>query len=103
LLGIVATLLLKAQRLAAQIHGRSDRRRPIRFSVFELDPAAGELRKHGVLLKLQEKPLQALLALLEHPGEAREGQLGAGHFGLSRKKDAVLIWRTIANRVFNSA
>lgn len=41
---------------------------PIRFGVFELDPAAGELRKHGIRIKLHDKPYQILAALLEHPG-----------------------------------
>src|ERR1700756_250652 len=39
------------------------------FGVFELDPYAGELRKHGVRVRLQEQPLQVLATLLEHPGE----------------------------------
>ena len=42
---------------------------PIRFGNFEVDPRAGELRKHGRLIKLQEQPIQLLLLLLEHPGE----------------------------------
>lgn len=41
----------------------------LRFGVFEVDPRAGELRKHGLKIKLQEKPLQVLTALLEHPGK----------------------------------
>src|ERR1700746_1214960 len=41
----------------------------LRFGVFELDPYAGELRKHGVRVRLQEQPLQVLATLLEHPGE----------------------------------
>jgi TolB-like protein/DNA-binding winged helix-turn-helix (wHTH) protein len=42
---------------------------PIRFGLFELDPAAGELCKEGRRVHLQDKPLQLLLALLERPGE----------------------------------
>ena len=41
----------------------------IRFGVFELDPASGELRKHGTRVRLQEQPFQVLLALLERHGE----------------------------------
>ncbi len=41
----------------------------IRFGIFEVDPASGELRKHGTRLKLQEQPFQILTALLERPGE----------------------------------
>ena len=44
-------------------------RRLIRFGAFEADLAAGELRKSGVRLKLQEQPFQVLAALLERPGE----------------------------------
>ncbi len=41
----------------------------LRFSSFELDLRAGELRKHGVRVKLQEQPFQVLVLLLENPGE----------------------------------
>src|SRR5579862_478737 len=41
----------------------------IRFGAFEFHPAAGELRKHGIKIRLQGKPLQLLQALLERPGE----------------------------------
>src|SRR5258706_5274246 len=40
-----------------------------RFGVFEVDVRAGELRKSGMKLKLQEQPFQVLCTLLEHPGE----------------------------------
>src|SRR6201998_225902 len=46
-----------------QVRGR------LRFGVFELDLRAGELRKHGLRVGLQEQPFQVLAALLEHPGE----------------------------------
>jgi TolB-like protein/DNA-binding winged helix-turn-helix (wHTH) protein/Flp pilus assembly protein TadD len=39
------------------------------FGVFELDLKAGELRKQGVKVKLQEQPFQVLATLLEHAGE----------------------------------
>src|SRR3954471_11262517 len=41
----------------------------LRFGVFEVDLRAGELRKHGVRLRLQEQPFQVLAILLERPGE----------------------------------
>jgi TolB-like protein/DNA-binding winged helix-turn-helix (wHTH) protein/Flp pilus assembly protein TadD len=41
----------------------------LRFGVFELDLHAGELRKHGLRVRLQEQPFQVLAALLERPGE----------------------------------
>ncbi len=43
--------------------------RVARFGLFEVDPAAGELRKGGMRLKLQDQPFQILLMLLKTPGE----------------------------------
>lgn len=43
--------------------------RRYRFANYELDARTGELHKLGMKLRLQEKPLQILLALLERPGE----------------------------------
>ena len=43
--------------------------RVIRFGTFEVDPRAGELWKKGLRVKLQDQPLQILLALLEKPGD----------------------------------
>jgi eukaryotic-like serine/threonine-protein kinase len=40
-----------------------------RFSSFEVDLAAGELRKHGSRIRLQEQPFQVLTMLLDHAGE----------------------------------
>lgn len=40
----------------------------VRFGVFELDFSAGELRKSGIRIRLQEQPLQVLGVLLENPG-----------------------------------
>src|SRR5215813_9979960 len=42
---------------------------PMRFGLFEVDLRAGELRKQGVKIKLQEQPLQILVMLLQHPGQ----------------------------------
>ncbi len=41
----------------------------VQFGVFEVDLRAGELRKQGLKIKLQEKPFQVLVLLLERPGE----------------------------------
>lgn len=41
----------------------------IRFHVFEVDTVTGELRKHGLRIKLQEQPFQVLSLLLARPGE----------------------------------
>jgi DNA-binding winged helix-turn-helix (wHTH) protein/TolB-like protein/Tfp pilus assembly protein PilF len=43
--------------------------RTVRFGPFELDPQAGEIHSNGRRVRLQDKPLQILLMLLEHPGE----------------------------------
>jgi TolB-like protein/DNA-binding winged helix-turn-helix (wHTH) protein/Flp pilus assembly protein TadD len=40
-----------------------------RFGVFEVDLRAGELRKGGSRVRLQEQPFQVLVALIERPGE----------------------------------
>ena len=77
---------LKTKRLQAQISRRnfaayvtlaafnqvSSRGVPLptstrfRFDAFELDPASGELRKAGRLLKLQPQPCRVLALLIEH-------------------------------------
>jgi len=41
----------------------------LRFGVFEVDLAAGELRKNGARIRLQEQPFQVLAALLENAGQ----------------------------------
>jgi DNA-binding winged helix-turn-helix (wHTH) protein/Tol biopolymer transport system component len=41
----------------------------LRFGVFDLDLRAGELRRNGMKVKLQEQPFQILAQLLEKPGE----------------------------------
>src|SRR6266581_2472267 len=43
--------------------------RVLRFGTFEVDLCAGELRKQGVRIKLQEQPFHVLTALLLHPGK----------------------------------
>jgi DNA-binding winged helix-turn-helix (wHTH) protein/Flp pilus assembly protein TadD len=42
---------------------------PIHFGAFEADLEAGELRKHGLKIKLQDQPFQILAMLLERPGQ----------------------------------
>jgi Tol biopolymer transport system component/DNA-binding winged helix-turn-helix (wHTH) protein len=39
------------------------------FGTFEVNPRAGELRKHGVRIKLQDQPFRILLCLLENAGQ----------------------------------
>lgn len=40
----------------------------VRFGAYEADLLSGELRKSGIRLKLQDRPFQILVILLEHPG-----------------------------------
>jgi DNA-binding response OmpR family regulator len=49
---------------------RTDQRSGVlRFGTFELELASGELRKGGVLIKLQALPFQLLALLAERAGE----------------------------------
>jgi len=43
--------------------------RRLAFGVFELDLVAGELRKRGLRVRLQQQPVQVLAMLLERPGQ----------------------------------
>lgn len=43
--------------------------RTVRFGLFEVDLRAGELRRNGVKIKLQEQPFRLLVILLQHAGE----------------------------------
>jgi TolB-like protein/DNA-binding winged helix-turn-helix (wHTH) protein len=42
--------------------------RRFRFGAFELDSRTGELQHEGVIVRLQEQPLETLLTLIEHAG-----------------------------------
>jgi DNA-binding winged helix-turn-helix (wHTH) protein/Tfp pilus assembly protein PilF len=55
----------------------------IRFGVFEADVLAGELRKNGVKVKIQDLPFRALKLLLSHPNEV-----------LSREQFRQALWPT---------
>lgn len=46
----------------------SSEKRVFRFGLYQADAAAGELRKNGRRVKLQEQPFRVLLLLLERPG-----------------------------------
>ncbi|PYV31910.1 MAG: hypothetical protein DMG22_15170, partial [Acidobacteria bacterium] len=43
--------------------------RVLQFGAFEVDLRAGELRKSGARIRLQEQPFQILIMLLERPGD----------------------------------
>jgi len=51
--------------MALEVRSRS----VLRFGVFEVDVRAGELRKQGVRIKLQEQPFHVLTVLLQRPDE----------------------------------
>ena len=44
-------------------------RRLLRFGIFEADPAAGELRKNGMRVRLPDQAFQVLQLLIENPGQ----------------------------------
>ena len=43
--------------------------RRVAFGAYEADLQSGELRKHGIRLRLQAQPFQILAMLLDRPGE----------------------------------
>jgi TolB-like protein/DNA-binding winged helix-turn-helix (wHTH) protein/Tfp pilus assembly protein PilF len=49
--------------------GSDHQTRRLCFSVFEIDLDAGELRKHGMKIRIQEQPFKVLATLVEHTGE----------------------------------
>jgi TolB-like protein/DNA-binding winged helix-turn-helix (wHTH) protein len=63
---VIHSLSIEVQLSMQEDHPASVR---LYFGVFELDLRAGELRKHGLRVRLQEQPFQVLAMLLEHPGE----------------------------------
>jgi len=56
-------------RAAVSTPPRSFPQKIIRFAVFEVDLAAGELRRNGARVRLQEQPFQILAYLLDRAGE----------------------------------
>jgi TolB-like protein/DNA-binding winged helix-turn-helix (wHTH) protein/Tfp pilus assembly protein PilF len=44
--------------------------RSVCFGAFEFKPETGELRKHGLRVKMRGQPVEVLTMLLQHPGEA---------------------------------
>ena len=49
--------------------GEDHHSRKVRFYPFELDLSTGELCRNGLRIRLQQQPLQILIALLAKPGE----------------------------------
>jgi eukaryotic-like serine/threonine-protein kinase len=49
--------------------GNTSTERRVRFGIFEADLNAGQLRKNGRVVRLQEQPFRVLAALLDRPGD----------------------------------
>ena len=49
--------------------GSAGEPRIVRFDCYQVDLAAGQVRKRGVRLRLREQPFQVLVSLLERPGQ----------------------------------
>jgi TolB-like protein len=64
------------------VPGSEPTSRFIRFGPFEVDLRAGELRKHGIKVKLREQSFQVLALLLEHPFEV-----------VTREESRAQLWR----------
>ena len=62
-------VLESGSRRATQIEKSISSKTVVRFGPFEADFRAGELRKHGVKLKLVGQPFEILAMLLERPGQ----------------------------------
>lgn len=60
-------MLDSSGHLAAMENTRNSR--VIQFGAFEIDSRAGELRKNGLKVRIQQQPLEVLTALLDRPGE----------------------------------
>ncbi len=41
----------------------------LKFGIFEVDPASGDLRRSGIRIKLQTQPFKLLTILLSQPGK----------------------------------
>src|SRR5262249_42231949 len=41
----------------------------VRFGPFDVDLSSGDLRKHGILLRLSDQPFEVLTMLIARPGE----------------------------------
>src|SRR5579862_8612828 len=61
--------MLRCMDGQTHMHGSEPGSKILSFGPFEVDLRACELRKHGIRIKLQEKPYQILVLLLERPGE----------------------------------
>lgn len=56
-------------RREAAMHDLTSTARLFRFGIFELDPRSGELRRHGLKIRLPHQSFEILRILLDRPGE----------------------------------
>src|ERR1700730_9748260 len=59
----------KARKSQGSVEQKAQSAHVVRFGVYEIDLEAGELRKHGRRIRLQEQPFQVLALLLVQPGK----------------------------------
>jgi TolB-like protein/DNA-binding winged helix-turn-helix (wHTH) protein/Flp pilus assembly protein TadD len=62
-------IYFEAKRFQVSMADGSQLGSRLRFSVFELNVKAGELRKNGLRIRLQEQPIRVLTMLVERPGD----------------------------------
>ncbi len=66
-----------------------------RFGLFEFDPAAGELRKQGRVVRIEPQPARALALLLAHPEQSsRESSCGRTCGRRARTSTSIGVWPT---------
>src|SRR5207245_2461869 len=61
--------MVHCQSLSALMHDPNGSAGILSFGAFEVDLRTGEVRKHGLKIRLQEQSFQILAMLLEQPGE----------------------------------
>src|SRR5260370_18746043 len=68
---VAAGVRIVERRMSTEVatRGSSARRPNVCFGAFEFNLQTGELRKHGLRIKLQGQPVDVLVMLLQHPGE----------------------------------
>jgi DNA-binding winged helix-turn-helix (wHTH) protein len=66
---LYALFRVKLSALRYRVAEPAQNLKVMRFGVFEVDLQAGELRKSGLKIKLQDQPFQILALLLERPGQ----------------------------------
>lgn len=82
-------VLYSSLTLGAKVSGKTVAGSIVRFGGFELDVEAGELRRKGRTVRLQDKPLELLMLLLSKPTSelVRREEIQAHIWGTSRFLD----------------